>query len=81
MGGGDEIAPMNVEVAHGGARQVELERAPVRAVVHGVPDAGLGADEEEAAPNGILADRPRVRAGGKAGVDARPAAAVVGGLP
>jgi len=79
--GGDEIAPMNVEIAHGRAREVELERSPVCAVVHRVPDAGLGADEEQAAPNGIFANRPRVRAGGETRVDARPAAAVVGRLP
>ena len=78
---GDEVAAVHVEVANGSARQIELQRAPLATVVGGVPEADLGADEEQTAPNGILANRARVRAGRNPGVDARPRAAEVGRFP
>src|SRR5690349_15054078 len=78
---GNEIGSVDMEVADRGAWKVELERAPVRPIIDGIPEAGLGADVQKAAPNGILADRARVRTGGNAGVDPRPGASVVGRLP
>src|SRR4029077_17406042 len=44
-------------------------------------DARLGTDIQQAPPNGVLANGARVRAGGDAGVDAGPRAAVVCRLP
>ena len=54
--GHNQIVLVNPQIAHGGVRQVELERLPVVAVVEGDPHAGFGSGEQQTLPHGIFAD-------------------------
>ena len=80
MRGHDHIVLVHANVADADARQVELQRLPVRTVVERGVDACFGAGEEQSLPLYIAANRARVGAHGNAGINARPRCAVVGGL-
>ena len=55
MGGDHEIVAGHREIMERGLRQIELQALPVRAVVEGDEDAGLGGGVEQAAFRRIFA--------------------------
>ena len=79
--GGDQVTVAHGEVVHGHHRQVELEPLPVEAIVGREPDAALRAGVQHPRLLVILTDDARELGWCDAGVDARPRAAEVRGLP
>ena len=77
----NEIVAVNAQVAHARPRQVQLQRLPPRAGVERDVHADLGARVQQPAPNGILADAARVRAGRDSRDDRGPGLSVVRRLP
>ena len=73
----DQVAPVDRDVAHRAARQVELQRLPAPAVVERHVDADLGAGEQQAPSHRILADRACVCGRRNTRNDFRPRLAVV----
>src|SRR5205085_4689378 len=79
--GGNDITAVYMKIAHSGARQVQLQRPPVRAIVGRIPDAVFGTDVEKPSPNGILANHACIGAGGNAPIDPGPTPTIVRGFP
>ena len=79
VGGDDEVVAVDLEVAHGDARQVELQRLPVVAVVERDVHAELGGGVQQAPPRRVLADRVDEVAVADAGHDQLPVPAAVAG--
>ena len=79
VGGDDEVVPVDLDVAHGDPRQVELQGLPALAVVERDVHAELGGGVEQAPPLGVLADRVDEVAVADAGHDRLPAPAAVAG--
>ena len=56
VGADDEIVVVNREIAHGGVRQIELQRLPMVAVVERNPNGIFGSGEQQSFADGIFAD-------------------------
>ncbi len=76
----DQVVVLDLDAVHRRHRQAVLERLPRRAVVERDVDAGFRAEEQQALPLGIFADRTREIVGWQAADDLRPRLAVVARL-
>ena len=77
----DQVIAVHVQIAHAHTRQVQLQRLPIRTVIHADPDTVLGTGVQQTAAHGIFTHHTRERGTRNTGDDLRPCFAVVGRLP
>src|SRR5713226_7535006 len=79
MRGDDEVVAVNDEVAHGGMRQILLQRLPMVAIVERDVDRAFRSGKEQALTNGIFANGVAGAAAGNSICDFLPGFSKVAG--